>query len=107
MTNREALLAQTAILKQVPTQAIEFQLANQGLVAEQEYDRNKFKELELALAGLILWVITMAKSESELDYSITRQDAGVLLALRRGILSKYGLPDELSSEPKVIVYKGW
>jgi len=107
MTYKEALLAQTAILDKVPTSAVEFQLVNQGLVPDATYNTEKLKEVELALAGLILWVITLPKSVSELDYSITRQDGDVLLRLRSAILSKWGVPDEFNPEPKVIVYRGW
>lgn len=103
MTNLEALQAQL----QYPLKASAFQVAllNQSVTGSDQYspeNAENRKGVDLALADLILIMITAPKTISELDFSLGKEDADNLLALRSLISKKYGLPDGLEQQAPVI-----
>lgn len=96
MTNREALSIKIA--QPVPSDTIDLNLFEQNLQPESEYDPTSEinrKGIDLALAGLILFVCFQPKSVKELDYQITQQEAKDLLAIRSGLLKKWDVEDEM------------
>lgn len=103
MTNREALQAELSV--RVPSNTIDLNLVKQKLdpsaTFDPEDDENQ-KRIDLALAGLILFICLSPKSIKELDFAITQQDVKDLLALRSGLLKKHGVDDEMSQEPTII-----
>jgi|GEM_PF-4138051 len=105
MTYKEAILSQTAIFGKLPESAIEFQLARQGLDADDPYSEDKSKEFVNVIKGLILWVMSLPKSVSELDYSITMQDIDGLKEVFALLCDMYGIPDPFA--PAITAYRGW
>lgn len=96
MTNLEALRLQSTIIKSIPDDVLEFQLSSNDLTGSGTYEKDNLKSIELSFAGLLLFVATQPQSVKELDYQITNVSAGDLLAIRSGILRKYGIPDNMS-----------
>lgn len=103
MTNREALQAELSV--RVPSNTIDLNLVKQNLDPEAtfdpESDENQ-KGIDLALAGLILFICLSPKSLKELDLQLTNQNVKDLLLLRAGLLRKHGLDDEMSQESEII-----
>lgn len=94
MTNREALQAQIA--QSVPQATIELKLAEQGLNPADDYiptDEANRKGIDLALAGIILYICLSPESVKELDYQLTQRDIEGLMRLRGTLLSKWDEPD--------------
>lgn len=105
MTFKEALQAQSEFITNVSDGVLDFHLSEFDLVGSDEYTNESRKELDLAFAGLILFLSTQAKSIRELDWQITQQDIGDLLKVRSSLLAKWGVSD--GSQPKVRGYHGW
>lgn len=102
MTNKEALQAELSV--RVPLNTIEMNLRKQGVDPAAEYDPENDEDqrgIDLALAGLILFICLSPKSIKELDFMITNQDVKDLLLLRSGLLKKHGVDDEMSQEPTI------
>jgi hypothetical protein len=96
MTNKEALKAQ--IEYPISEASVDLALLNAGVSPETTYVPATHREgVETALAGLIFIMCTGSKSESELDYSLTKQDIDKLLGLRSIILKRWDLTDELAN----------
>ncbi|MDM8174782.1 hypothetical protein QT327_10505 [Olivibacter sp. 47] len=96
MTNREAL--KSKIAQPVPEDTIDLNLIEQNLQPDSEYDPSSDinrKGIDLALAGLILFVCFQPKSVRELDYQITQQDVSDLLRLRSGLLARWNEEDDM------------
>lgn len=103
MINREALQAQLA--QKVPQNTIDFNLVRQGLVPESDYrpaEKSDVRGVDLAIAGVLLWLCTNYKSVKELDFQITQHDIDDWLRLRAGLLRKHGVADEMESPGPVI-----
>lgn len=103
MTNREALQAQIQL--RVPPVTLDLNLVKNGVDPDAEFkplDTENVRGIDLALAGLILFICLSPKSIKELDFAITQQDVKDLLALRSGLLKKHGVDDEMSQEPTII-----
>lgn len=94
MTNIEALRAQSAILANIPDSVLEFQLEDYSLEKDQEYVRENRRAIDLAFAGLILFISTQTTSLRELDWAVTNVSMADLLKLRASILKKWGVRDE-------------
>lgn len=102
MTNREALQAELSV--RVPSNTIDLNLGKQKLdpaaIYDPESDENQ-RGIDLALAGLILFICLSPKSLKELDLQLTNQDVKDLLLVRSGLLKKHGVDDEMSQEPTI------
>lgn len=107
MTIREALLAQASFLHQVPEDTLEFQLAEVDLIADGTYTTEDRKQLDMALAGLFLFIATQPVSRKELDWGITNISVTDLLLLRKGLLSKWGIDDDFSGQPIIQAVRLW
>ncbi len=105
MTNLEALRESSAIFANIPDGKLYFQLARQNLAPAEDYNPENDKQIDLATAGLLLFVATQPQSVKELDYQITNVSASDLLAIRSGILSKYGIADEMNPDKDSIIDK--
>lgn len=108
MTIKEALLAQASFLHQVPEGTLAFQLTEVDLDADADYNPvQDRKKLDLALAGLFLFVATQPVSIKELDWGITNISVADLLHLRRGLLKKWGIDDDMSGQPTIQSVSLW
>lgn len=103
MTNREALKAK--IGQPIPQATIDLELVEQDLQPESEYnpkDEDNRKGMDLAQAGLIFRMCTSRKSVKELDFQFSQHDIDDLLKLRRVLLARWGVADELAEEGPTI-----
>src|SRR5690606_22131348 len=107
MTIREALLAQASFLNDVPESALEFQLTEVELTPNAEYSVADRKSLDLALAGLFLFIATQPASIKELDWGITNISVSDLVKLRRGLLKKWGIDDDFNDQPEIKAVRLW
>ena len=105
MTYKEALQAQSEFISNVSDGVLDFHLSEFNLVGSDTYTTENRKEIDLAFAGLILFIATQPKSIRELDWQITNHDVSDLLKIRSGLLAKWGISD--GSQPKVRAYHGW
>ncbi|MDM1049374.1 hypothetical protein [Sphingobacterium hotanense] len=75
-------------------------LSEHGLSPSETRDTSieeQTKAMDLSRADLIDFLITQPKTVKELDYQLTQQDADALLAIRRGILLKWGIDEDPTS----------
>lgn len=102
MTNREALQAQIQL--RVPPVTLDLNLVKNGVEPDAEFkpdNTDNVRGIDLALAGLILFICLSPKSIKELDFMITNQEVKDLLAFRAGILKRYGVDDEMSQDAEI------
>jgi hypothetical protein len=102
MTNQEALQAELSV--RVKSDTIELNLIKQKLEPDAEYDpedTDNVRGVDLALAGIILFISIAPKSIKELDFAITQQEVKDLLLVRAGILERYGVDDEMSQNAEI------
>lgn len=107
MTNKEALLAQASFLNSVPDATISFQMTEVDLDPIVAYSVADRKKLDIALAGLFLFIATQPVSIKELDWGITNISVADLLRLRSGLLKKWGIDDELNNQPTIQSVSLW
>ena|SRR5690606_28269696 len=107
MTIREALLAQAGFLKDVPVQSVDFQMEEVGLNPDETYTTDDRKNLDIALAGLFLFIATQPVSIKELDWGITNISVSDLMHLRRGLLRKWGIDDDFNDQPEIKAVRLW
>ncbi|MFD1770876.1 DUF6706 family protein [Sphingobacterium suaedae] len=103
MTNREVLKAKIA--QPVPEGTIDLVLIEQGVLPDNQFDpslEDDRKGMDLAQAGLIFWFCTNRKSVKELDFQFTQHDIDDLLKIRRVLLNRWGVPDELDTDSPTI-----
>lgn len=82
----------------IPDGSLEDALTDAGLVSTANYDKSHSKTLDIAAAGLLLFVCT-SPNISEGGYSISVADKAALLKVRSLYLSKWGISDD--SLPKI------
>ncbi|QEL01571.1 hypothetical protein FKG96_12390 [Olivibacter sp. LS-1] len=102
MINRKALQAKIGI--PVPQDTIDLNLVEQKLNPESEFDpenKENVKGIDLALAGVIWFILLSPKSVRELDYQLTQQDADDLLNIRKALRKKHGLEDDMYDGPVI------
>lgn len=108
MTIREALLAQASFLNQVPEETLAFQLTEVDLIPDANYNPvSDRRGLDLALAGLFLFIATQPVSIKELDWGITNISVADLLKLRSGLLRKWGINDDMNGQPEIKSVSLW
>lgn len=103
MTNQEALQAELSV--RIKSSTIELNLMKQNLLPDAVFDpqdAENVKGIDLALAGVILFISIAPKSIKELDLAITQQEVKDLLRVRAGILKRYGVDDEMSQDAEIV-----
>jgi hypothetical protein len=107
MTNLQALQAE--LNRSLPAMTLELALLKAGLDGADDYAvPDNIKPVEIALAGLIFTIALAPKSVRELDYQVTEHDLDEMLKLRRIIIIRYGLVDELAvQEPTINGASPW
>lgn len=99
MTNREALLSKINI--PVKPGSVTTVLLEQNIIPDEEYtpqNEESRKGVDLALAALIFVVALSPDSVKELDYLLTQRSIDGLLKLRKGLLKRWGMPDEMEED---------
>lgn len=99
MTSREALLSKVNF--PVKPGSVTTVLLEQGINSEEDYTpeiEESRKGIDLALAALIFVVALSPESVKELDYQLTQRSIDGLLKLRRGLLKRWGMPDEMEED---------
>lgn len=102
MTNRGALLSKINI--SLSPDSVETALLEQDITPDEDYnpkDKDNRRGIDLALASLILVISLSPKSVKELDYQITQHDIDQLLVLRKGILKRWGITDEMDNSATI------
>lgn len=105
MTIKEALQAQSEFISNISDGVLDFHLSEMELVGSEEYTPEDRRSIDLAFAGLILFVSMQPASIRELDWQITNQSVGDLLKIRKSLLAKWGISD--GSQPTIRAYHGW
>lgn len=79
----------------VPDSAINVAIIEAEASPDDEYGPSKevLKAVDMALASVILVLLTKPKTITQLDFTITMQDAKTLAQLRRSLLAKWGEED--------------
>ncbi|MBE8712541.1 DUF6706 family protein [Sphingobacterium hungaricum] len=104
MTNRKALLSKVNF--PVKPDTVTTVLLEQNINPEEEYtpqNEESRKGIDLALAALIFVVALSPESVKELDFQLTQRSIDGLLKLRRAILKKWGMPDEMEEDDTPII----
>lgn len=96
MTNLEAAKAAIGANTDIPDETYLVGLVSSGL--DPNTDMVAGKEFDLALAALILYIITAAKRVTESQYTV-EIDADALLRARRALLAKWGVEDDSIERP--------
>ncbi|SMG32203.1 DUF6706 family protein [Sphingobacterium psychroaquaticum] len=102
MTNREALLSDISI--RVKPNSVTKVLIDQGVNPDGEYlpqDEQCRRGVDLALAALILVLSLSPESVKELDYQLTSRSIEGLLKIRKGILKRWGVEDEMDDSATI------
>jgi len=103
MTNREALISKIGI--PLRPGSVNTALVDQGVNPDGEYlpqDNDCRRGVDLALAALILVLSLSPESVKELDYQLTSRSIEGLLKIRKGLLKKWGVDDEMDDGPAII-----
>lgn len=102
MTNQEVLLSKINL--SVSPASVKTALLDQELDPNQEYNPKEIENrraIDLALAALILVISLSPKSVKELDFQITQHDIDQLFKLRKGLLKRWGIEDEMDDSATI------
>lgn len=102
MTNREALISKIGI--PVKPSSVTTALTDEGINPDGEYlpiTEEGRRGIDLALAALILVLSLSPESVKELDYQITSRSIDGLLNIRKGLLKRWGVKDEMDDGPVI------
>lgn len=102
MTNREALISKIGV--PLRPDSVDTALNDEDVNPDGEYlpkDNDCRRGVDLALAALILVLSLSPESVKELDYQLTSRSIAGLLTIRKGLLKKWGVEDEMDDGPVI------